>query len=217
MVRQSTLSIRDALIVSVICFGLSIFWSVRAVLAGFPDAPFSDSGMVWMLGTELVLALAALTFLRARGFDIASLAPHPTLKDTALGLGVYVASCFLGAVVTSAFVDPQNTEPIERMVTESRLSMPVIIAFALVNATFEEVFLLGVLVRGLRSQGLSIAIGLPLLVRVLYHLYQGPVGAVWILVFGLFFSLFYVRRPVLWPLVFAHVLWDIVPFTTLVI
>ena len=71
MVRQSTLSIRDALIVSVICFGLSIFWSVRAVLAGFPDAPFSDSGMVWMLGTELVLALAALTFLRARGFDIA--------------------------------------------------------------------------------------------------------------------------------------------------
>lgn len=95
--------------------------------------------------------------------------------------------------------------------------MPVIIAFALVNATFEEVFLLGVLVRGLRSQGLSIAIGLPLLVRVLYHLYQGPVGAVWILVFGLFFSLCYVRRPVLWPLVFAHVLWDIVPFTTLVI
>lgn len=39
---------------------------------------------------------------------------------------------------------------------------------------------MGVLVRGLRSHGLAIAIGLPLLMRVL-----------------------------------AHILWDIVPFTTL--
>jgi membrane protease YdiL (CAAX protease family) len=215
MPPRSTLSIPEALIVSGICFGLSILWSIQAVLAGFPDAPFSDGGMVWMLGLELVLAASALIYLKARGFDIAALVPHPTLKDSALGLGVCVVACFLGAVVTSAFVDAQNTEPIERMVSESTLSMPVIIAFALVNATFEEVFLLGVLVRGLRSHGLSIAIGLPLLVRVMYHLYQGPVGAVWVLVFGLCFTLFYVRRPVLWPLVFAHVLCDIVPFTTL--
>ena len=74
---------------------------------------------------------------------------------------------------------------------------------------------MGVLVRGLRSHGLSVAIGFPLLVRVLCHLYQGPMGVLWILAFGLLFSLSYVRRPVLWPLVLAHILWDIVPFTTL--
>jgi hypothetical protein len=78
-----------------------------------------------------------------------------------------------------------------------------------------EVFFMGVLVRGLRSHGLSIAIGLPLLMRVLGHLYQGPMGVLWILAFGLLFSICYVRRPVLWPLVLAHILWDIYPFTTL--
>lgn len=215
MTRKSTLSIPEALIVGAICFGLFILLSFQAMQAGFPDAPFSDAGMVWGLGCELVLAAAALTFLRARGFDIASLAPQPTLKDSVSGLGLFFGAWLLGALVTSMFQDVQGSQPIERMVTESRLSMPVIIAFALVNATFEEVFFMGVLVRGLRSHGLPIAIGLPLLMRVLGHLYQGPMGVLWILAFGLLFSICYVRRPVLWPLVLAHILWDIYPFTTL--
>lgn len=98
------------------------------------------------------------------------------------------------------------------MVAEATLTLPLIVAFAIINGTFEEVFLLGVLTRGLRRHGLSLAIGLPLLVRVSYHLYQGPVGAVWILTFGLLFALLYVRTGSLWPPVFAHILWDIVPF-----
>ena len=121
----------------------------------------------------------------------------------------------LSIFVTTPFAAQVNDQPIGRMITESRMSIPVVIVFAMVNATFEEIFLLGALVRGLRGFGLSIAIGLPLLVRVLYHLYQGPLGAIWILCFGLLFSITYVRRPVLWAPVFAHVLWDIVPFTTL--
>ena len=81
----------------------------------------------------------------------------------------------------------------------------------MVNGTFEEVFLLGVLVRGLRAHGLPFAIGVSLLVRVLYHLYQGPLGAVWVLSIGLMLTLFYVRGKQLWPPVLAHILWDIVP------
>lgn len=215
MTRHSTLSIPEAFIVSGICFGLFIVLSFQAMFAGFPDAPFSDAGMVWGLGCELVLATAALTFLRVRGFDIASLAPHPTLKGSLIGLGLFFGAWLLGALVTSPFDAAQGSQPIERMVADSRLSMPVVIVFALVNATFEEVFFMGVLVRGLRAHGLSIAIGLPLLVRVLCHLYQGPMGVIWVMAYGLLVSVTYARRPVLWPLVLAHILWDIVPFTTL--
>ena len=85
------------------------------------------------------------------------------------------------------------------------------ILVALVNGTFEEVFLLGVLVRGLRGFGLSVAMGLPLMVRVLYHLYQGPAGAAWVASFGVLLTLAYVITRQLWPSVFAHILWDIVP------
>ena len=47
---------------------------------------------------------------------------------------------------------------------------------------------------------------------MLYHLYQGPLGAVWVLGFGLVMSLYYVRTRKLFPVVIAHVLADIVPF-----
>lgn len=81
----------------------------------------------------------------------------------------------------------------------------------MVNGAFEEVFLLGVLLRGLRAHGLSVALGFPLLVRLMYHGYQGPLGLLWILAFGLSLSLFFLRTGRLWPVVFAHTLWDIVP------
>jgi membrane protease YdiL (CAAX protease family) len=81
----------------------------------------------------------------------------------------------------------------------------------MVNGTYEEVFLLGFLQRGLRSYGLSIAVGVAVLVRVLYHLYQGPVGTLWVLGFGAVFSLYYLRSEQLWPPAFAHILWDIIP------
>lgn len=60
----------------------------------------------------------------------------------------------------------------------------------------------------------TVALGVTLLVRLMYHLYQGPIGAVWILGFGLVFGLFYLRFNSLWPVALAHMLWDIVPFTS---
>ncbi|MGZ5735636.1 MAG: CPBP family glutamic-type intramembrane protease [Burkholderiales bacterium] len=79
------------------------------------------------------------------------------------------------------------------MVQDARVSLPVVVSMAMINGTYEEVFLLGFLLRGLRQFGFSLTVGVPLLIRVLYHLYQGPVGAMWILGFGLLFSLYYFR------------------------
>jgi len=92
------------------------------------------------------------------------------------------------------------------------MSVGPIVLFAMVNGTFEEVFLLGVLTRGLADRGPVFAAGVSLLVRVSYHLYQGPAGAVWILVFGIVATAYYLRTGRLWPVVFAHILGDVVPF-----
>lgn len=50
------------------------------------------------------------------------------------------------------------------------LTIPSIVLCAMVNGAFEEVFLLGLLVQALRGFSLSLAVGLPLLVRLSYHL-----------------------------------------------
>ena len=207
--RKSTLSIPEAAVVSAICFGLFTLWSLQAVLAGFPEARFTDSSNGWMIGLEATLACSALLYLRARGFDIALLYPRPTVRGTLQGLGLFAAAWLVGALLTTLFYTPGQSQVAEFSFTG--VTLVSIILFAMVNGTFEEVFLLGALVNGLRGLGLSLAIGLPLLVRVAYHLYQGPLGAVWVLAFGITFAVGYIVTRDLWPPVLAHILWDIVP------
>jgi len=207
--RRSTLTLLEATVVSSVCFGLFILASLQAVMAGFPDAHYSETGNAWSIGVEAVLAVAALGYLRVRGFDIASLYPRPTLAGSVSGLGLFLLAWVIGALAMLPFIAPDAEQVVG--FSFAGVSLLSTVLFAMVNGAFEEVFLLGVLMRGLRGYGLSLAIGVPLLVRVLYHLYQGPLGVVWILAFGLTFSLAYLRRQDLWPPVLAHVLWDIVP------
>jgi len=207
--RNSTITISDAVIVSAICFGLFIVWSTRAVLADFPEAKFSDSSNVWTIVVEIILGAAALLYLHTRNFDIRSLYPRPSLRGTFLGLGIFVSAWIASVVATAPFASPE--QPMAAEFSFAGVSLASTVLFAMVNGTFEEIFLLGVLARGLRGYGLSVAIGVSLLVRVLYHLYQGPLGAVSVLAVGLTFTLFYLRGEQLWPPVLAHILLDIVP------
>lgn len=206
---KTTLTPVEAAAVACICFGLFVGLSIEAVFNGFPNAVFSDAGVVWMISLELVLATIALIYLKGRHFDIGSLYPAPTFSGTAVGLGLFAAAWAVAAVGSGLVGSTDHRGLIE--FSFERLSLPYTVALSIVNGTFEEVFLLGALVRGLRGHGLSIAIGVPLLVRALCHLYQGPAGVVWVTLVGATFTLAYVIHGRLWPPVLAHMLWDIVP------
>jgi membrane protease YdiL (CAAX protease family) len=207
---RSTLSLLEAAVVTCICFGLFTFWSFRAVAAGLPDVHLSNETNGLIIGLELTMALVALVFLRWRGFDIASLYPAPSLRQSLLGLVLFSLCWLAGWLATTAML-PWSSQWRSIEFSAAEVSLVAIVLLAIVNGTFEEVFLLGVLVRGLRTFGLPVAIGISLLVRVLYHLYQGPEGAVWVGAFGLTLTLAYVATRRLWPAVVAHILWDIVP------
>jgi membrane protease YdiL (CAAX protease family) len=209
--KRDTTTLGEAAAIAGICFGYSIILSTYAVASGFPDRGFSNSGFVWAAGTELVMTAAALGVLYVRGYAIASLLPTPTFKDSVAGVVLFFAGWAAGWLLTMPFAAAPE-QPIARMMDGATVTMPTIVLFAMVNGTYEEVFLLGFLMRGLRHFGLSIALGVMLLVRVLYHLYQGPLGALWVLGVGVVFGLYFARTNRLWPLVFAHILWDIVPF-----
>ncbi|MBD9480700.1 type II CAAX endopeptidase family protein [Pseudoxanthomonas sp. PXM02] len=206
----SDLSLMDAFIVSTICFGLFIATSTQAMLAGYPDAEFSDASNIYGILTELVLAVCALLYLRARRFDLRPLYPRPDWIGALQGAAIYVVAVALALLATGPLVADDGSAPMVAFSFEG-VSLTSTVAFAIVNGTFEEVFLLGVLVRGLKGHGVLFAAGLSLLVRLLYHTYQGPVGAVSVLAFGLVLTAFYVRTGRLWPVVFAHILGDIVP------
>lgn len=209
-IARTTLTLTEAAVVIAICFGLFVVWSIDAVAHDFPVTPFDDGETLAALVLELVLAAAALLYLRSRGFDLGSLMPALAWRGVAIGAALYVAT-LVPYWLAYGLLSP-GPQPVEEMVNASRLSLPVVVAFALVNASFEEVFLLGVLTRGLRSFGLGVGVGVPLGVRMLYHLYQGPMGAVSIVLFGGVLAVYYVATRDLMAPVVAHVIGDIVPF-----
>jgi len=206
----SALSLMDAFIVSTICFGLFIVASLEAVRDGYPKAVFSDASNAYGILIEVTLAACALLYLRSRRFDLRPLYPRPQWIGALQGAGIYIVAEALAWVVTLPLVGDDGSAPLTAFSFQG-VSLASTVAFAMVNGTFEEVFLLGVLVRGLKGHGVLFAAGFSLLVRLLCHTYQGPLGSVSILAFGLVLTVFYIRTGRLWPVVFAHILADIVP------
>jgi len=203
----------DCIVIGTICFGWFIVVSVEWVASDFPVRPFTDASLLDLIVREALYAVTALVYLHARGYDLTRLLPAPSAVGTLIGLGLYVASILawwpIDAAVRSALPAPQ---PIEEMVANASVSLLPVLAMSVVNGLYEEVFLLGYLQSALERFGLAFAVGASLLVRVAYHLYQGPIGAASVLAFGLILGVYFIRQRKLWPVVCAHIFADICGF-----
>jgi membrane protease YdiL (CAAX protease family) len=97
---------------------------------------------------------------------------------------------------------------------DPELSMQLVFLVSVVNGIFEEMFVAGYIITALTERrGMWVAINASVVVRLLYHLYQGPIGVLTIVPMGLLYGYVYSRTRQLWPLVVAHVLVDIIGLT----
>ncbi|GGC63616.1 CPBP family intramembrane glutamic endopeptidase [Undibacterium terreum] len=203
-----------------LCFG----WFIADSLAAFSMAAdsigvnsgsvsgFSDDSFMWTIIIELALGALALLVLNMRGYSLAKLWPVPDWKGCVAGGVLYLIATVGSGFIAAAFATGQPAQPIAQIMAESSPSLAYIIAVAMVNGLYEELFLLGYLQQGFTLSNPSFAVGISVLVRLSYHLYQGPVGVLSVAVYGLIVGIFYFRTGRLWPAVFAHILADIVPF-----
>jgi membrane protease YdiL (CAAX protease family) len=93
-------------------------------------------------------------------------------------------------------------------------AVPVLIIAAVQNAVLEEVIVVGYLIIRLRSMGVRMAwiVAASAVLRGSYHLYQGFGAFVGNAVMGVVFSLFFLRKGRVMPLIVAHSLLDIAAF-----
>lgn len=198
-----------------ISFGWFIVQSVLAVADGFPTSgTFSDASLGSLLVLEIVLGASALLFLRARGHDLAALLPSPNWRGLIEGAVLCVLAILASNIVEALFPSQSDAvQPIAQIVANGKPSIAVALAVSMFNGLYEETFLIGYLMRGFAEAGASFALGLSVLVRLLYHLYQGPLGAVSVVVCGLVFGAAYWRTRRLWPVVVAHALIDVIAFS----
>ena len=92
---------------------------------------------------------------------------------------------------------------------DADLSMQLVFLVSVVNGIFEELFVAGYVITALQPRrGMWMAINVSVVVRLLYHLYQGPIGVLTSVPMGLLYGYLYSRTRQLWPLIVAHVLLD---------
>ncbi|MCU6499992.1 CPBP family intramembrane metalloprotease [Rugamonas sp. A1-17] len=205
----------QALLIMAICFGGFILSSF-GIASGSADAlSFNDGLLAAIAVQELILACVALAVLHACHYPLATLLPKPSWGGLGTGAVLYIVAC-MAALGVGLLLGGEPIQPIDTMLAQSHVSLYALVPMALINATFEEVFLLAYLQRGLRRFGASNAIGAAILVRLLCHWYQGPVGAAKVLVMGLVFGIYYARSGRLFPVVAAHVAADFLPFLDVV-
>jgi membrane protease YdiL (CAAX protease family) len=201
----------EIVIVVMIFAGWFIYASLQAVLAGFPAPQFDDSGLWWLTVFEVITFAIAWAFLRVRGWRL----DHFNIRLTWIGLlagaVLFAVSLLVDAVLWDLFAKHSAARDIVEDIVRTKTVTPaVVLLVSVVNGTFEEFFLTGYLLKVLRPAGASAALGVSALIRMTYHLYQGPLGALTVMAFGLLLTAFYWRYRLLWPVISAHIITDFV-------
>ena len=159
-----------------------------------------------------LLALAfALWVGRIRGWSLATLGSRISWKGTAAGVLLFFVTVLtiLFCVVLTNIVAPNSRNPAHSGVTVSGLTLPFLLLFSLINPVYEEVLGTGYVVHSLERYGMLPAVLASALFRTFLHSYKGVDAIVMILPMGLVFGFVYWKWRQLWPLVIAHVIFDL--------
>ena len=207
----------EFLVVVTWAFGLPIFSSIMSLgTPGSSATPVFNNAQ--LLGTIIfeVIQLGFLSwFLHIRGWTLERFGLGFSWSGTLVGVLLLVATYGLIAGVQQIAQGVFNYDlqaAIERAPkVDKELSMQLVFLVSVVNGIFEELFVAGYIITALTARrGMWVAINVSVVVRLLYHLYQGPIGVLTIVPMGLLYGYLYSRTRQLWPLVVAHVLLDVI-------
>jgi uncharacterized protein len=199
--------------VVLLALGPFIASSFASLLLPAARGPQHTNGtLLGLVVYELVLLALLAAFLHARGWTLQKIGLRPTLKDTGIGVLLsvadYVAWFVIWIVTVKVSLHTAQTMAATQVVTTS-LSPFVALPTVLINPLFEEVFVTGYVMTALKNERNAWrAVNVSVLLRLLYHLYQGALGVLATIPMGLIFAVWYARTGRLWPIIVAHALLD---------
>jgi len=202
----------ELLLVVAVAFGLLIWSSTSALVSGDIAGSFSEDGLWSMLLYELLVMALLLPVLWYRGWRPLALGLRWQRRDPWPGIGLMFA-CVL-ACYPLKWLDgfmAEGMNPSMDAMVSGQLSLAAIVAISLVNPVFEEVFVCAYVIRAMeRTHSRAVAVNVSVAIRASYHLYQGPVGALSLVVVGLILGWWFARTGRLWPAIIAHGLMDLI-------
>lgn len=201
-------------LVVLLAFGLFSVASVRALfgpLSGRAALLFDDHRVWTLLIYQLSVAPVIMYILWERGWKWLDFSVSITPRGALQGLGLAIAAFSLSkaALMMTATVANASVAPALAVAPAAggAFAMGGMLFAAIVKALFEEILVCGYVIQSLRGRfGVALAVNASIAIRMSFHLYQGPGAFLSFAVFGLIFSLFYIRTGRLWPLIVAHAL-----------
>ncbi len=196
-------------------FGKYIYWSTLAVF----NSVHQEKQVVQVLDNaefltitvyQLVALLVLLPFLKIRGWSFSDYGLRMRWSDLLWGAGfVFILNAwwYLFSPLFFSFLHI----PTDIFAENTATIIPVTI-FSVVNSFYEEIFVCAYLIVVIsRRFSIQVAINVSILIRLSYHLYQGIPGLIFIIPMGIIFAYWFARTKRLWPLIYAHIIFDIYP------
>lgn len=207
----------EFLVVITWAFGLAIFESILSLgrPAGEVPAVYQSSALIGELVFELLQSLFLVWFLRIRGWTLEKLGLVVNLRATLLGLGLLVIAggVWLGVQHLADWLMPAHAAQSAqgRYPDAPDTGMGLVFLASVVNGIFEEVIVAGYVIAAVTQvRGTWTAINVSTGLRLLYHLHQGPIALLTVVPLGLLFGYTFARTRLLWALIVAHIVLDIV-------
>src|SRR4051812_40488187 len=213
MIRRLPASM-EFLIVMVWAFGQFIFASILSIGTSRVTA-YTNQALASVLIVELLQFAFLAWFLRVRGWTLEKVSLNVSTRATGLGLGLAVATyaMFIVMQLVAQHLLPADMVAAARVYPRGAkdLDLQLVFVTSVVNGVYEELFVAGYIITVLAPvRGVWTAINVSTGVRLLYHLYQGPIGILTVVPLGLLWGWTYVRTRSLWPLILAHIAIDVV-------
>lgn len=168
---------------------------------------------------EIVVGALLLAFLIVRGWrfsDLGFARFHWT--DLLGGVSLTVFAIFAYQVLWLLFSPPDPIASEDVLGIDSNGVSPLLIlTFSILNGSFEELFVCAYLLSAWRSAPAQLLIAASAMLRLSYHLYQGPYAALALFPLGIIFAWYFTSRRRLLPLIIAHASLDalaLFPFVT---
>jgi len=210
-IRRLSVAAEVSLITGIV-FALPIAASTLSALSGTTHIQFTNPMLLRLVCEELVLMSLAGFILRLRGWSVQDVNLQVSWKAGGIGFFLVLFTCGTYSFLISLIAASGIIIHFAKVTLQSNVSLLPAILASFVNATFEEGFVVGYLLKAVEHEGVVFAVGLSVLIRLLYHTYQGPIAILSVLPLGITFGLVYWRIKQLSPLILAHAALDLLAF-----
>ncbi|HZM02885.1 MAG TPA: CPBP family intramembrane glutamic endopeptidase [Candidatus Saccharimonadales bacterium] len=206
-------------LVVLVCFWWGIIGSAKQfvghLMHGAKTEQITNGLVCGVVIMQLLVMIFAFWVGRIRGWSLAMFGSRISWKGTFKGLLLLLVTilAMLFSVALTNVLAPgaRNVPHVVNGVTVSRLTLPFILLFSLVNPIYEEVLGTGYFIHSLQRCGMLPSVLASACFRAFLHSYQGLDAIVIVLPMGLVFGFCYWRWRQLWPLIVAHIVFDLWP------